>query len=143
MIYHFKIHREGKGYRAQGIEIPGCYTQGDSKKELEINMVEALNLAVSEPVKSTDFVPLPDTKIEPSRSIAEVALDPKIAFSYWVRRCRNAHRWSQETTASKMGFKSVYQYQRLESSKYNPTLNTLTLVKSVFPELSLDALIEG
>jgi len=53
--YHFKIHKEEKGYWAECIEIPGCFTQGDTKQELKENMREALNTAVSEPDNSEEF----------------------------------------------------------------------------------------
>jgi len=49
MVYHFKIHKEQKGYWAECIEIDGCSTQGDSLDELLINAAEALNLLLDGP----------------------------------------------------------------------------------------------
>lgn len=60
MKYHFKIHKEGKGYWAQCIELEGCITQADSRKELKKRMQEALNLYIDEPVDSKDLAALPD-----------------------------------------------------------------------------------
>jgi predicted RNase H-like HicB family nuclease/DNA-binding XRE family transcriptional regulator len=142
MKYSFKIHKEGKGYWAQGIELPGCFTQGDSLEGLHKNMREALNLIVSEPADSDDFVPLPDKSIKQSKTIVKVPVDPQVAFSFYIRLLRKKYKFTQKQMANKLGFKSVFQYQRLESANYNPTLNTLTLVKSLFPEISLDQLCD-
>jgi predicted RNase H-like HicB family nuclease/DNA-binding XRE family transcriptional regulator len=142
MKYSFKIHKEGKGFWAQGIELPGCFTQGDSMEELQKNMREALNLIVSEPADSDDFVPFPDKSIKASRSIVKVPVDPQVAFSFYVRLFRKKHKLTQKQVANKLGFKSIFQYQRLESANYNPTLNTLALVKVLFPEISLDQLCD-
>ena len=49
MTYHFKIHQEKKGFWAQCIEFPGCITQGDTLKELHMNMQEALDLYLEKP----------------------------------------------------------------------------------------------
>ena len=142
MKYSFKIHKEGNGFWAQGIELPGCFTQGDSIEELHKNMREALNLIVSEPADSDDFVPLPDKSIKPSRNIVKIPVDPQVAFSFYVRLFRKKHKMTQKQVANKLGFKSIFQYQRLESANYNPTLNTLALVKVLFPEISLDYLCD-
>lgn len=139
MKYSFKIHKEGKNYWAQGIELPGCFTQGDSLEELYKNMREALNLMVSEPA---DFVPLPDKSIKSSRNVVKVPVDPQVAFSFYVRFFRKKHKLTQKQMANKLGFRSIFQYQRLESANYNPTLNTLALVKRLFPEISLDQLCD-
>jgi predicted RNase H-like HicB family nuclease/DNA-binding XRE family transcriptional regulator len=142
MKYSFRIHKEGMGYWAQGIELPGCFTQGNSLEDLHKNMKEALNLMVSEPADSDDFVPLPDKSVKASRSIVKVPVDPQVAFSFYVRLLRKKHKLTQKQMASKLGFKSIFQYQRLEAAHHNPTLNTLTLVKSLFPEISLDQLCD-
>jgi antitoxin HicB len=42
MKYHFKIHKEGKGFWAECIELSGCFTEADSKEELRKNMHEIL-----------------------------------------------------------------------------------------------------
>ena len=47
MKYPFRIRKEKKGYSAQCIELEGCITQGDTLKELQKNMEEALNLTLS------------------------------------------------------------------------------------------------
>ena len=59
MKYHFKIHKEGKGFWAECLEIPECVTQGDSKEELFDNMEDAINTYLEEPEDSKFLAPLP------------------------------------------------------------------------------------
>lgn len=142
MRYHFKVHKDGDWLWAQGIEIPGCFTQGKNKEDLMDNMKEALNLIVSEPADSDDFVAFPDKSIKNSKSVVTVPVSPQVAFSFYVRYFRKKKNLTQKQMANMLGFKSIFQYQRLETSKYNPTLNTLTVIKSCFPEISLDHLCD-
>ena len=143
MQYHFKIHKEDNEYWAQGIELQGCFTQGKDKEDLEKNMSEALDLAVAEPADSDDLAPLPDNSIRTTKTVVRVKLDPKIALSLWLRYLRKKHHYTQKEVSEKLDFKSVYQYQRMESSKYNPTLKTLVELKDIFPELSIDDIVGG
>ncbi|NGX59127.1 MAG: hypothetical protein KR126chlam3_00272 [Chlamydiae bacterium] len=138
MKYHFRIRKEKKGYSAQCIELEGCITQGDSLKELQKNMEEALNLYVQEPAGSEDLAALPKDSIRKSKGIIEVALDPAVAFSFLVRHSRITHGMTQQEVATAMGFDNVYSYQRLEKRKCNPTLKIMSMIKRIFPELSLD-----
>lgn len=138
MKYHFKIHKEGKGFWAQCIELEGCITQGDSKEELHENMQEALNLYIDEPANSKRLASLPDDSISVSRSIVKVQVDPSIAFAFMVRYNRIQHGLTQKEVASKLGFDNIYSYQRLENKNCNPTLKILSQIKKIFPEFSID-----
>ncbi|NGX48178.1 MAG: hypothetical protein K1000chlam3_01568 [Chlamydiae bacterium] len=138
MKYHFKIHKEGKHFWAQCVELEGCITQGTSLKDLRKNMQEALNLYVQEPESSKDLAALPDESIRRSKSIEEVSLDPQIAFSFMVRYYRIKYGMTQHQAAKRMGFDSLYSYQRLEGKKCNPSLKILYKIKQVFPEFSID-----
>lgn len=138
MIYHFKVHKEKNGFSAQCIELPGCVTQGDSMKELEANMQEALNLFIEEPNDSDDVAALPDPSIRRSKNVIEVAVDPQIAFAFLVRHERIKHGMTQQQAAKKMGFDTLYSYQRLEARKCNPSLKILARIKKAFPNFSID-----
>lgn len=138
MKYHFKIHKEGKGFWAECIELSGCFTQAESMEELRENMREALNLYIEEPENSKKIAPLPDTSISSSRNIVDVLLDPSIAFSFMVRYNRIQQGLTQQEAAHKLGFGSIYSYQRLENKKCNPTLKILYQIKKVFPNFSVD-----
>lgn len=138
MKYHFKVHKEKTGYWAQCLELEGCITQGNTLHELQENMEEALNLYVEEPEHSNDLVPLPNQTIKLSKSVVEVPLDPQIAFAFMVRRCRIQHGLTQAAVAKKMGFDTIFSYQRLESRRCNPSLRVISKVKKAFPEFSID-----
>ncbi|HSX04806.1 MAG TPA: type II toxin-antitoxin system HicB family antitoxin [Rhabdochlamydiaceae bacterium] len=138
MKYHFRIRKEKRGFSAQCIELEGCITEGDSFKELQKNMQEALNLYIQEPEDSEDLAPLPNESIRKSKFLVEVALDPEIAFSFLVRYYRFKHGMTQYQVAKKMGFDKIYSYQRLESKKCNPTLKMISMIKKVFPDFSID-----
>lgn len=138
MKYHFKIHKERKGFWAECMELPGCVTQGDSMEELSKNMEEALNLYVEEPEDSKDLASLPDESIRLARNIVEVRLDPEIAFAFMVRYHRIKHGLTQHQAARKMGFDTIYSYQRLESKRCNPSLRMIAKVRQLFPDFSVD-----
>ena len=141
MFYHFKIHKESNGYWAECIELDGCITQGDTLKELEYNMFEALNLYLDEPSDSKVIFPLPKKSIS-GKNIKKVPVDSKIAFSLYLKHYRNKRGLTQKQVASLLGMKNIYSYQRLESSKSaNPSLKTIEKIKSVFPEFKLDDVV--
>jgi predicted RNase H-like HicB family nuclease/DNA-binding XRE family transcriptional regulator len=138
MKYHFKIQKEKKGFSAQCMELLGCVTQGDNMDELHANMREALNLYIQEPENSQDLAELPKESIRKSKNIVEVPVDPEIAFSFMVRYYRIKQGMTQQQAAKKMGFDTIYSYQRLEAKRCNPTLKIISMIKKVFPDFSID-----
>lgn len=138
MKYHFKVHREAKGFWAQCIELIGCVTEADSMDELQKNMHDALNLYVEEPEHSNELASLPDKSIHAARNIVEVSLDPQIAFALMVRYYRIKHSLTQQQAAKKMGFETIYSYQRLEGKRCNPSLKIISRIKKAFPDFSID-----
>ena len=138
MEYHFNIHKEGTGFWAQCIELKGCITQANSMKSLRTNMRDALNLYVEEAENSDDIAFLPDNSIKLKNNIVKVAVDPQVAFAFLVRFYRLKHGMTQREAAKKLGFPSIYSYQRLETRKCNPRLETIALLKKLYPELSVD-----
>lgn len=138
MKYHFKIHKENNGFWAQCLELEGCITEANSIEELHNNMQEALNLYVEEPEDSRDLAALPNDSIRPSKNIVEVAVDPQIAFAFMVRYFRIKQGLTQQQAAKKMGFDTLYSYQRLETGRCNPSLRLISKVKMAFPTLSVD-----
>lgn len=140
MRYHFRIRKERTGYWAKCIELPGCSTQADSIKSLERNMVEALNLYLDEPAESETSFPSPRKNIT-GKGVKAVTVEPQIAFAFLLRRSRKKRGLTQKEVAIQLGFKNLYSYQRLESSKTaNPELATIIKIKAVFPEIDLEAL---
>jgi len=139
MVYHFRIHEEDSGYWAECVELAGCLTEADSLDELKANAEEALNLYLDEPETSSLIFPLPESHAGPN--IIDVPVDPGIALSVLLRRYREEHRYTQREVAEKLGMKNTYSYQRLERHS-NPSLSTLRKLKDVFPDLSVDYILQ-
>lgn len=140
MVYHFEVFKDSGKYWATCIELDGCNTQADSREELKRNMAEVLNFYLEEPIESEIIFPFPDSTIS-GKEIEGVEVDPQIAFAVLLRHYRAAHRLTQKEVAEKLGMKNLYSYQRLEQ-KSNPTLLLLKKLKKVFPELSIDYIMQ-
>ncbi|MCK5535335.1 type II toxin-antitoxin system HicB family antitoxin [bacterium] len=141
MNYHFKVHDDPDGFWAQGIELEHCITQGDTKEELLKNLDEVLNLYLDEPADSKMVFPLPEKSIK-GKDIVEILVNSKIAFALYLRQTRLLNKMTQKQVATKMGMKSVFGYQKLESSKTaNPTLVTLSKLKKIFPKFNIALII--
>jgi antitoxin HicB len=141
MKFHFKVHKEGKGYWAECLELKGCLTQASSKKELIANAEEALNLFLDEPENSKVIFPEPRKSVD-GKNLIEVPVDPKIAFAMSLRQERVKNHLTQSQVATKLGLRNPYSYQRLENSKTsNPSLTTIVLLKTIFPDLKLDRIV--
>lgn len=141
MKYHFKVHKEKNGFWAECIELQGCQTQGESLDELKKNMKEVLELYLDEPYSSNAKLSLPDKTLK-GRNIIEVAIDPPIAFITVLRYYRQLKSLTQSDVAKLLNKKSIFSYQRLESSKIDPKLSTLSEIKKVFPEISIDDILQ-
>ena len=143
MFYHFRVHKEGRGFWAECIELDGCVTQGETLKELRSNAKEALDLFLSEPEGSKVVFPLPKSVGAESRSTLAVKPDPQVAMSVLLRYLRSKHSLTLRVVANQLGFKSINAYRKLESAKTcNPGLSTLAKLKTVFPELDLDQVLD-
>lgn len=139
MVYHFRVYEEDDGYRAECVELPGCKTEADSMEELAQNAEEALNLYLEEPADSSLSFPLP--KEVTDEDVIEVPVDPQIALSVLLRNYRAQRHYTQLEVAEKLGMKNLYSYQRLER-RSNPSLSTLRKLKRVFPDLSVDYVLQ-
>jgi len=140
MHYHFKVHKEGNGFWAECVEIPQCFTQGDSKEELFVNMQEAINTCLQEPESSKFLAPLPSKRIKKTRSIIEVPVDPRVAFSFMVRYHRIQNGLTQKQAAEKLGLDNLFSYQRLEK-RCNATIEVIQKLMGLFPSFSLDLVL--
>ncbi len=137
MKYHFKIHKEKKGYWGDCVELEGCRSQGETIEELKANLKESLDLYLDEPEESQIAFPQPNRRLK-ARNIVAVEVDPQIALASLVRSERLKRKWSQKIAAKELGM-PLYSYQRLEYSKTaNPEWKTLIKLRRVFPELDLN-----
>jgi antitoxin HicB len=139
MVYHFRVHKEENGYWAEGLELKGCNTQGDSREKLAAHAAEALNLYLAEPDDSN--VIFPTAKRKPKgRDLIAVAVEPQVAMT--IRQARLKKGLTQRKAAALLGINHVYAYQKLESAKTcNPGLLTLARLKKIFPSLGIDEIV--
>jgi len=140
VTYHFKVHEEGNGYWAECVELLGCLTQADSMEQMRKNAEEALNLYLEEPEESSLSFPLPKNDLK-GKNIIEVPVQPGVALSVLLRKYRDDHHFTQKDIAQRLGMKNLYSYQRLER-RSNPSLQTLHKLKQVFPDLSVDYVLQ-
>jgi antitoxin HicB len=141
MRYHFKINQEDSGYRAECLELKNCMTQGDTIQELLSNAKEALDLFLEEPAESDFYHPLPNPDFDNTEHIVAVQADPQIALANYIKYMRAKKGLTQKEAAKLFGFKHLYSYQRLESTKGDPKFSTLAKVKKVFPEIDIDKIL--
>jgi len=141
MKYHFKIHQEKVGFWAECIELVGCQSQGKTKKNLETNLSEALNLYLSEPENSNVVFPHPKRNFK-GRNIIEIEVDPSVAAATIIRQLRIKMCLTQQKMKDALGINNLSSYQRLEDPKRcNPELKTLARIKRQFPEFRLDEIV--
>lgn len=142
MKYHFKIHKEKRGYWAECIELEGCHTQGSSSKELHENMKEALNLYLSEPATSQLIFPQPRKSVK-GKNIVQVDVEPSVAIANRIREVRLKSNLTQIKMTDFLGINNLSSYQRLEDpTRSNPEFKTLMLIKSKFPNFKVDDLLK-
>ena len=142
MFYHFRVHADKRGgHWAECIELEGCNAQGDTRDELRFNMVEALELHLSEPPDS-NVVFIEPKKTVKGRNVELVRVPPTVAFAVRLRQLRKKRRLTQKQAATMLDMKNVFSYQKLENPKTaNPELRMPERVKRAFPELRLDEVV--
>ena len=134
MNYHFKIVKEDKHYVAYCVEIEYCVTQGTTLDELRENMHEALNLYLAEPEDSTLLFPMPKKRLKlVPKKLEAVSVSPNVAFAMLLRTHRLKSGKTQHEYKDILGFKNVYQYQRLENPDTNPGLKMIANLKEKLP----------
>lgn len=143
MHYHFKIHKEGRGYWAHCLELPGCWVQADSKSHLQTAMNEGLNLYLAENSDSVVLFPLPQN-IKVTKTILEIEVNPSVAIALSVRQARLKMGLTQKQMMAYLGIKYLSNYQRLEDPKRaNPEFKTLVQLMKLLPDLNLGAVIDS
>ncbi len=142
MRYHFKVHK-GKtgGFWAESLEEGlNVRSQGETEEELRQNLGKALDQALAEPEESKWIPPMPDSSLR-GRNVIAIPVEPRIAIATLVHVARLQLGLTQLQVATRLGFKNVIQYQRLEKGSANPELSTLAKLRGIFPDFSVDAAI--
>ena len=130
--YQAKLHKEGSGYWVEFPDLPGCFTQGDSREEALEHAREALSLWLEDARDPRWEIPEP--KFRRGRQYAWVAPYEDTSIPLMIRQARQRKGLSQRELAKKLGM-SVQQLQKLECpGKSNPTVRTLAAVSGALDE---------
>jgi antitoxin HicB len=130
--YQAKLHKEGSGYWVEFPDLPGCFTQGDSREEALEHARQALSLWLDDARDPRWEIPEP--KVRRGRQYAWVAPYEGTSIPLMIRQARQRKGLSQRELAKKLGM-SVQQLQKLECpGKSNPTVRTLAAVSEALDE---------
>jgi predicted RNase H-like HicB family nuclease/DNA-binding XRE family transcriptional regulator len=139
MKYHFKLHKEDKGYWAECCELAGCVSEGDTLEALRAACEEALDVYLYEPDGSDRAAPLPDERLEKTKGLLEIKVAPQKALALLLKNYRLHRKLTQQQAAELLGMKNIYSYQRLEKES-NATLTIINRIHKAFPEIKLENL---
>jgi predicted RNase H-like HicB family nuclease len=79
MKYHFFLHDDDDGYWAEGCELRGCLTQGDTIEEIYANCMEAMDCYLGCTPDETDRrFPLPDSSLDGKPNIIAVPVSAEL-----------------------------------------------------------------
>lgn len=124
--YQMKVHKEGGVFWAEFPDLPGCFTQANSKEELEGHAREALSLYLEEARDPKWKVP--PAKTRKGRSYVWVNPYEDVAVALMIRQARLQAGLTQKQLAKRLGI-SFQQLQKLETpGKSNPTVKTLAAI---------------
>jgi antitoxin HicB len=130
--YQAKLHKEGSGYWVEFPDLPGCFTQGDSREEALEHAREALSLWL-EDARDPQWE-IPEPTVRRGSQYAWVAPYEDTSIPLMIRQARQRKGLSQRELAKKLGM-SVQQLQKLECpGKSNPTVRTLAAVSEALDE---------
>jgi antitoxin HicB len=143
MIYHFKTHKEGGGFWAECIELEGCHAQGDTMKELRLNMEDALNLFLSEPEDSKFLFPMPSVHQKKMRNVEKIKVDASVAFALLIRQTRLRHHYTLKQMAAILEYNNINSYVKLEKPRTsNPELRTIANITKHFSDFPVALIFE-
>ena len=144
MRYHFKYYTDERGgYYGECVEIDGCRSEGDTLDGLKKNLTEALNLCLESSFDEKEEFIFPDKNYnETEENVLSIKPDINILFANLLKYYRKQNNLTQKIVSEKLGYKSVWAYQKLENSKYgNVQLKTLAKIEEIFPNFDLNGIL--
>lgn len=144
MKYHFKYDKDERGgFWGESLEIEGCRSEGDNLEELKKNLTEALNLCLESAYHDEEDFVFPEEKFEGQGNILSIKPDVNVLFANLLKYYRKKNKLTQKSISEKLGYKSVWAYQKLENSKYgNVQLKTLAKIEEIFPDFNLNYMLK-
>ena len=122
--YPMKFHKEKGLFWGEFPDLPGCFTQGETKKSFLQNAREALSLYLEEAQCSKWQLPV--SKKRRGKNFIIVKPYPHITIALLIRQARLQKGLTQSQLAQKLRM-TTQQFQKLEQpGMSNPTVKTLT-----------------
>ena len=114
MRYHFKYYPDERGgFYGECIEIEGCRSEGNTLEELKKNFAEALNLSLQCAFHDQETFIFPDDKYDNVKGVLSIKPDINILFANLLKYHRKHNNLTQKNVSDKLGYKSVWAYQKL------------------------------
>jgi len=130
--YQAKIYKDGKRFSVEFPDLPGCFSDGDTKQEARENAREALSLYLEE-ARNPKWR-IPQAKARRGSHYEWIVPYEDVAIPLMIRQARKKHGLSQRALAKKLGM-TVQQLQKLETpGKSNPTIKTLANISQALDE---------
>ena len=101
IAYQMKIHKEGDGYWGDFPDLPGCFTQGDTREELLEMAREAVSLFLEEARDPKWEVP--KAKTRKGRQYVWINPFEDVAIPLMIRQARLKKKMGQRQLAKKLG----------------------------------------
>jgi len=130
--YQARVYRDGKSYSVEFPDLPGCFSDGESKDKALENAKESLSLYLEEARDPKWNVP--KAKERKGSQYYWVRPYEDVAIPLMIRQARLKHGFSQNKMAELLNM-TVQQLQKLETpGKSNPTVRTLAAITEVLDE---------
>lgn len=128
MIFHAKVKKQENGYQIQFIELPNIITFCERKENILGIAREALIGCVGADLDQFWDLPLPK-KIK-ARNVLSIPLPLNLSCAILFKKLRNKEGLTTAEVAKRLGV-SRQAYERLESSRSNPSVGTIEKVLNV------------
>lgn len=139
MYYHFSIERHDGFFLANCCELPDCEVQEKNIKDLNEKMYDKLFDYL---FTKTKRIYLPEQHPELfSGHIQNIKIEDSMAFGVLLRYTREKNNLSVQSTAEKLGYECVWEYQKLEH-KSDPSLSLIKKIIRVFPDFPINYLFK-
>jgi antitoxin HicB len=130
--YQAKVFKDVKRYSVIFPDLPGCFSDGDTKKEALEHAREALSLHLEE-ARDPKWS-LPKAKKRQGKQYQWVVPYEDVAVPLMIRQARLKHNLTQKELAKRVGI-TIQQLQKLETpGKSNPTIKTLAQISEALEE---------
>lgn len=124
-MFHAKVKKIGKGYQIQFVGLPNVITYCDRKNDVLETARDALIGCIEADLDK--FLDIPIPKLTKTRNAISVSIPLNLTCAILFRRLRKEQDLTTLEVAKKLGI-SRQAYERLESSRANPSTETIEKV---------------